>query len=97
MLEGVARALRPGGVFLMQDIAGTSHVDQDVDHPAAPLLYTISCMHCMTVSLANEGMGLGAMWGAETAVRMLGEAGFNDVGVRKLPHDVMNYYYTARK
>ncbi|MEM7410882.1 MAG: class I SAM-dependent methyltransferase [Myxococcota bacterium] len=97
VLAGIARALRPEGVFLMQDIAGSSRVDQDVDHPAAPLLYTISCMHCMTVSLANDGMGLGAMWGAETAVRMLNEAGFREVDVRNLPHDVMNYYYTARK
>ena len=97
VLEGISRALRPGGVFLMQDIAGSSRVDQDVDHPAAPLLYTISCMHCMTVSLANDGMGLGAMWGAETAIRMLGAAGFRDVSVQKLSHDVMNYYYTARK
>jgi ubiquinone/menaquinone biosynthesis C-methylase UbiE len=97
LLAGIARALRDDGVFLMQDIAGTSHVDRDIDHPLGAFLYTISCMHCMSVSLADEGAGLGAMWGSETACRMLAEAGFGDVKVESLPHDVINYYYTARK
>jgi hypothetical protein len=51
----------------------------------------------MTVSLSDGGMGLGAMWGSETATRMLGEAGFGDVQFESLPHDVINHYYTARK
>jgi hypothetical protein len=51
----------------------------------------------MTVSLADGGAGLGAMGGKETAVRMLTEAGFGRVEVKSLPHDVINFYYTARK
>ncbi len=97
VLRGIYRALKPGRSFLMQDIAGSSHVDQDIDHPIGTFLYTISCMHCMTVSLADEGAGLGAMWGKEVACRMLEEAGFSDVEVKSLPHDPINYYYTARK
>ena len=38
------------------------------DRPIGTLLYTISCMHCMTTSLAQGGMGLGAMWGEEKAL-----------------------------
>jgi SAM-dependent methyltransferase len=97
VLAGIARTLRPDGTFLMQDIAGSSHVHQDVDHPAGTFLYTVSCLHCMTVSLASGGAGLGAMWGRDTACRMLAEAGFADVDVRQLPHDVLNDYYVARK
>jgi hypothetical protein len=51
----------------------------------------------MTVSLAQGGAGLGTCWGRELAEKMLGEAGFRDVVVEKLPHDEMNYYYIARK
>src|SRR3712207_8573322 len=40
VLEGIARALRPDGVYLMQDIAGSSHVQNNLDHPLGPLLYT---------------------------------------------------------
>lgn len=93
MLANIRRALKPGGTYLMQDILGSSYVQKNMDHPMAPFIYTISCMHCMSVSLANEGMGLGAMWGKETALRMLGEAGFDNVRVETLPHDVLNYYY----
>lgn len=97
VLAAIARALRPDGVFLMQDIAGTSRVEEDAKHPLAPFLYTVSCMHCMTVSLAQGGRGLGAMWGRETASRMLEAAGFSRLEVATLPHDPINQYYIARK
>ncbi len=96
VLAGIARALRQGGTFLMQDIAGSSHVHKNFDHPIGPLLYTVSCMHCMTVSLAQGGMGLGAMWGEEKAYEMLHAAGFNDVQKHNLSHDVQNNYYVVR-
>jgi 2-polyprenyl-3-methyl-5-hydroxy-6-metoxy-1,4-benzoquinol methylase len=97
VLEGIANALRPGGTFLMQDIAGSSHAHKNLDHPIAPWLYSISCMHCMTVSLAVGGDGLGAMWGEEKAREMLDHAGFERVEVRRLPHDIINFYYVAAK
>jgi SAM-dependent methyltransferase len=97
VLAAIARALRPDGVFLMQDIRGTSKVEEDARHPLGAFLYTVSCLHCMTVSLAASGAGLGAMWGVETARRMLDDAGFADLEVETLPHDVMNFYYVARK
>ncbi|MBA3791496.1 MAG: class I SAM-dependent methyltransferase [Actinomycetota bacterium] len=97
VLEGIADALRPDGVYLMQDIAGSSHVHNNLDHPLGPFLYTVSTMHCMTVSLAQNGDGLGAMWGEEKAREMLREAGFDNVEVKHLPHDFQNYYYIATK
>jgi SAM-dependent methyltransferase len=97
VLRGIAEALRPDGVFLMREIAGTSHVHEDVANPLAPFLYTISCLHCMTVSLAAGGAGLGAMWGVELALRMLAEAGLGRVEVRQLPSDAANLYFVARK
>lgn len=87
----------PGGVYLMQDIAGSSHVHNNLDHLLGPLMYTISTMHCMTVSLAQGGAGLGAMWGKEKAEEMLREAGFANVRVEQLPHDFINNYYISRR
>ena len=49
-----------------------------------------------TVSLAEGGDGLGTMWGEEKARELLAEAGFKDVEVRQLPHDIQNSYYIAR-
>jgi SAM-dependent methyltransferase len=97
VLAGISRSLKPGGVFLMQDISGSSHVHENLNHPVAPMLYTISTMHCMTVSLAAGGEGLGTMWGEDTALSMLADAGFGNVDVHRLPHDVMNCFYVARR
>ena len=97
VLRNIRRALRTDGTFLMQDISGSSHVEKNADNMMAPFMYTVSCMHCMTVSLASDGAGLGAMWGCDTARRMLADAGFGRVDVKSLPHDVMNLYYVSRK
>jgi SAM-dependent methyltransferase len=97
VLSGIARALRTDGTYLMQDIAGSSHHHQNMDHPVGPLLYTISCMHCMSVSLAQDGMGPGAMWGEEKADEMLRAAGFDRIEVNKLDHDFQNNFYIVSK
>lgn len=97
VLKCIAEALRPDGTFLMQDIRGSSFVERNIGHPLAPMLYTASCMHCMTVSLALDGEGLGAMWGEEKALQMLAEAGFVRVEVKQVPADIQNNYYLARK
>ena len=96
LLRGIRRALRPGGVYLMQDIAASSHVHENLDHPLGTLLYTISTMHCMTVSLAQGGVGLGTMWGDQVAREMLGAAGFGRVESHTLEHDPFNAYYVIR-
>ncbi|MHB8669562.1 MAG: class I SAM-dependent methyltransferase [Acidimicrobiales bacterium] len=97
MLAGIADALRPNGVFLCVDIAASSHVHENTDHPLGPFLYTISCMHCMTVSLAYGGDGLGAMWGEQVATQMLAEAGFGSIEVKKVEGDILNNYYVAHR
>jgi 2-polyprenyl-3-methyl-5-hydroxy-6-metoxy-1,4-benzoquinol methylase len=97
VLRGIAAALRDDGVYLMQDIAGSSHLHNNLDHPLGPFMYTVSTMHCMTVSIAQGGEGLGAMWGEEKAKEMLKEAGFGGVEVERLPHDIANSYFVARK
>lgn len=97
MLASIEKALKPDGIYLVQDIAGSCHVEKNLEHPIGPWMYTISLTHCMTVSLAYGGEGLGAMWGEETAVRMLNEAGFANVSVNHLDHDFMNTYYVAAK
>ncbi len=97
VLEGIAKALRPGGTYLMQDIRASSHLHKNMEHPVGPFLYTVSCMHCMTVSLAANGAGLGAMWGEEKAIEMLNAAGFSNVTVNQLEHDFQNSYYVVTK
>jgi ubiquinone/menaquinone biosynthesis C-methylase UbiE len=97
VLKGIHRALKPDGVYLMQDISGTSHVDKDIEHPIGTFLYTCSCMHCMTVSLAQGGEGLGTMWGEEKTRQYLQRAGFRSITTHRLAHDIQNNWYVVMK
>jgi 2-polyprenyl-3-methyl-5-hydroxy-6-metoxy-1,4-benzoquinol methylase len=96
VLKAIENALRPGGVFLMLDIRASSKLEENMKHPLAPFFYTVSCNHCMTVSLADNGAGLGTMWGEQVASQMLHEAGFTHVEVKHVKGDVTNSYYIAR-
>jgi 2-polyprenyl-3-methyl-5-hydroxy-6-metoxy-1,4-benzoquinol methylase len=49
-LRRIAVALRPGGTFLMGEIAAESTLEGNLENPMAPLLYSISVIHCMSVS-----------------------------------------------
>ncbi len=97
VLKNIANALRPGGVFLMVDIAASSNLEDNMDHPLATLMYTASTTHCMTVSLALGGEGLGTMWGEQLARSMLANAGFSNVDVKSVEGDIMNAYYICTK
>jgi SAM-dependent methyltransferase len=95
VLAGIARALRPGGTYLCVDIRASSTLADNLDHPLAPFLYSVSCLHCMTVSLADGGVGLGTAWGEQLALQMLADAGFASVNVAQVDGDWFNNYYIA--
>lgn len=97
VLRGIYQALKKDGVYLMQDIDTHTNVAENVGHPIGPLIYTISCMHCMTVSLAAGGAGLGAAWGVELAEQMLRDTGFTEIAINRLSHDIQNAYFVVRK
>ena len=97
VLKAISNALRPDGVFLMVDIAASSNLHENLDHPLAPALYSVSTMHCMTVSLAYAGEGLGTMWGEQKARQKLKDAGFTKVEVKQVPGDILNNYFIVTK
>jgi 2-polyprenyl-3-methyl-5-hydroxy-6-metoxy-1,4-benzoquinol methylase len=97
LIRGLHGALRPRGVYLMQDIGGSARLENNLDFPMASFLYAISCAHCTPVSLGQGGQGLGTMWGWETAESMLHAAGFDEVDRHVLPHDPMNVWFVARR
>jgi ubiquinone/menaquinone biosynthesis C-methylase UbiE len=96
VLRGIAASLRPDGAFLCVDVAASSNVEDNIGHPLGPMLYSVSTFHCMTVSLAQGGAGLGTVWGEQKANEMLRAAGFNNVVTKKIPEDFFNVYYVCR-
>lgn len=95
VLRRVHDALRPRGVFVMVDFKFSSRLERNLANRFAPLHYAVSVMHCMTVSLAEGGAGLGTVWGEELARKMLAEAGFGSVEVIDTPRP-QNCIYICR-
>lgn len=94
VLRSIKSALAPEGKFLMVDFKFSSRVEDNIANPFAPMYYGISLMHCMPVSLAVGGKGLGTVWGEQTARRMLTEAGFTKIAVLDTPRP-QNYMFVA--
>jgi len=97
MVNGIHKALDAGGYWLCVDIQASSHVGENLQHPLGTFMYSVSCSHCMTVSLAYDGDGLGAMWGVQKAREVFTEAGFDQIDVHNVPGDPMNNYYVCHK
>ncbi|GAA4680549.1 methyltransferase domain-containing protein [Pseudonocardia yuanmonensis] len=94
-LRGIRRLLAPGGLFVMVDISYTGHLPALAGDPGATSAFGISVLHCLPVSLAGGGAGLGAMWGHERAEALLAEAGFA-VEARLPSPRPQNAIYVAR-
>lgn len=97
LVARIRRALKPSGIYLMQDIGGSARLENNLDYPMASLLYAISLTHCTPVSIGQGGEGLGTMWGWETAQAVLEQAGFARVERRLLEHDPMNVWFVSSK
>lgn len=97
VLEAIHTILRPGGTFLMADVRASSNLEENLDHPLGSFFYMASVTHCMTVSLAQGGEGLGNMWGEQKALEYLADAGFRDVVVKKVEGDIINNFYVCAK
>ncbi|MEO8541254.1 MAG: class I SAM-dependent methyltransferase [bacterium] len=97
VLKGIADSLRQDGTFLCVDVAGSTILHENFGNPMAPMMYAISTMHCMTVSLALDGEGLGTMWGEQKAHELFAEAGFTSIETKRIESDMENNYYVCRK
>lgn len=97
VLARVHAALVPDGRFVMMDTKAASRLEDNIGNPLAPLLYAVSTLHCMTVSLAHGGAGLGTVWGEQLARQMLADAGFVDITVHDVPDDPLDSVYLARR
>ncbi len=75
-VRSIFGALVPGGTYVMVEPAASSNLEDNVSNPFAPWIYGVSTLHCLTVSLAHGGAGLGTAWGEQRAREMLIDAGF---------------------
>ncbi|PYN97373.1 MAG: transcriptional regulator [Candidatus Rokuibacteriota bacterium] len=95
-LRRIAGALAADGLYIMMEPRASSSLAENLGQPFAPYLYGISVLHCMTVSLAEGGAGLGTAWGEQVARRMLADAGFTSVEALAAPGP-QNTIYVCRR
>ena len=75
----------------------SSDLADNLGNPLVAFLYAISTLHCMTVSLAGGGAGLGTAWGEQAARAMLAGAGFGEVVVHEAPGDPTNAVFVTTR
>jgi 2-polyprenyl-3-methyl-5-hydroxy-6-metoxy-1,4-benzoquinol methylase len=84
LLRAIRRSLKPEGTYLMVEMNVSPNVEENLNAKGR-MMYSISTLYCMTVSLAEGGAGIGAMMGEPKAREFATEAGFRNF--RRLPID----------
>ena len=97
VLRSIHDALKPGGLFVMREPSAADNLEDNIGNPFAPVLYGMSTLHCMTVSLAHNGAGIGTAFGQTLARSLLADAGFTSVTVEPTPGDPTDAMYVTRK
>jgi SAM-dependent methyltransferase len=96
VLRSAAAALAADGIYLVVEPRASSNLEENVGNPFGPWLYGMSVLHCMTVSLAEGGAGLGTAWGEQTARQFLASAGFTSVEAVDAPGPQNTIYICHR-
>lgn len=97
-LEGVAKALKPGGVFSLIDEWVASDLRDNVGSDKASLLYTLSTMFCLPESFQKEGSeALGACWGEQRVRTMVEKAGLRLLTIKGGEKMHAGAVYTCQK
>ena len=97
VLGAIHDALAPDGTFVMTEPHAGDSLEENLGNPMAPIMYSASTLHCMTVSLAHGGAGIGTVFGERLARRMLTDAGFIDIQVHPAAGNPLNAVYVSRK
>jgi SAM-dependent methyltransferase len=76
LLRSIRAALRPGGTYLMVEVNVSARLEDNIS-AMGRMMYSMSTLYCMSVSLGGGGAGIGACMGEEKARELAKEAGFS--------------------
>ncbi len=94
-LRAVHEALADDGVYVWSEPNVSAHAHEN-RNPVGKAFHAISPLHCMTVSLAFQGEGLGTVIGEEGARALASEAGFSHFD--RLPiQNPFNQFFALRR
>lgn len=90
-LQSIHRLLKPDGVYMMVEMNVSDRLEENIN-PFASMLYSISTLYCMTVSLAEGGAGIGACMGERRARELATAAGFKSFERLQIAHPFSAVY-----
>jgi SAM-dependent methyltransferase len=94
LLRSIRRALKPGGSYLMVEVNVSARLEDNIN-TLGRMMYSMSTLYCMSVSLGGGGAGIGACMGEEKARELAREAGFSRF--ERLPvQDIFSVLYELR-
>ncbi len=95
LLSSIRRALKADGTCLMVEVNVSNRVEDNIN-PMGRMMYAASTLYCMTVSLAHDGAGIGALMGEAKARELARDAGF--ARFQRLPvKDAFSALYELRR
>ena len=95
LLKSIRQALKPDGTYLMLEMNVSGNLEDNLN-PMGRMMYSMSTLYCMTVSLAEGGAGIGAVMGEPKARELCAQAGFTRF--RRLPiDDLFSALYEVRR
>jgi SAM-dependent methyltransferase len=96
LLDCIRASLAPGGLLFMREPHAADTLAGNLANPMAAIMYSASTLHCLTVSLAHGGAGIGTVFGERHARRLLTDAGFASIEVHPAPAHPFGAVYLAR-
>jgi SAM-dependent methyltransferase len=96
VLARVRQAIAPDGIFFLREPHAADTLEANIGNPMAPAMYSVSTLHCLTVSLAHDGAGIGTAFGEQHARQLLTDAGFDDPTVSPAPGQPLAAVYVTR-
>lgn len=94
-LKAIREALADDGVYFWSEPNASENILEN-RNPVGKAFSSISPLHCMTVSLAHNGAGLGTVIGETGARKLASEAGFSKF--EKLPiQNPFNQFFALRR
>lgn len=91
-LHQVRAVLAEDGVMLMMEPKVSPELADDVGSHQAALVYGMSTMFCLSQSLAQGGVGVGAAWGPRRAEELCREAGFTEFTLLPIENPFSAFY-----
>ena len=96
VLRRIHAALAPDGIFFLREPHAADTLEGNLGNPMAAVQYSVSTLHCLTVSLAHGGAGIGTVFGEQLARPLLADAGFEDPTMHPAPGQPFDVVYVTR-